>query len=79
VGGQYRWRLDGELRSADTLTRWSDGWINRIDRLTRGVTPGEVEIDLPGGGADEDNGRFRGSKPNQILCRKDKLRIIIGC
>jgi hypothetical protein len=58
VGGQCRWRSDGELRSADGLTRRSGGWINRIGRLTRGAAPGGVEIDLPGGGADEGSGRL---------------------
>jgi hypothetical protein len=46
VGGQ--WRSDGGRRSADGLTRRSDGWINRIGRLTRGVAPSGVEIDLSG-------------------------------
>jgi hypothetical protein len=58
VGGQCRWRSDGELRSADGLTRRSGGWINRIGRLTRGTTLGGVEIDLPGGGTDEGSGRL---------------------
>jgi hypothetical protein len=79
VGGQCRWRSDGELRSADNLTRWNDGWINRIDRLTKGMAPGAVKIDLPRGGADEDSGRLHGSEPNQISCRKNRLCIIIGC
>jgi hypothetical protein len=79
VGGQCWWRSDGELRSADDLTRRSGGWINRIDRLTRGATPGGVKIDLPGGGADEGSGRLRGSKPNRIPCRKNRLHIIVGC
>jgi hypothetical protein len=69
VGGQCRWRLDGEFRSADGLTRRSDGWINRIGRLTRGAAPGGVEID----------GRLRGSEPNLMPCRKNRLRIIVGC
>jgi hypothetical protein len=79
VRGQCRWRSDGELRSADGLTRRSSGWINRIDRLTRGMAPGGVEIDLPGGGADEGNGRLRGSEPNRIPCRNNRLCIIVGC
>jgi hypothetical protein len=79
VGGQCRWRSDGELRSADGLTRRSGGWINRIGRLTRGAAPGGVEIDLPGGGADKGSGRLRGSKPNLMSCRKNRLRIIVGC
>jgi hypothetical protein len=58
VGGQCRWRSDGELRSADGLTRWSDSWINRIGRLTRGTTPGGVEINLPRGGVDEGSEDF---------------------
>jgi hypothetical protein len=40
------------------LTRRSDGWINRIGRLARGAARGGVEIDLPGGGADEGNERL---------------------
>jgi hypothetical protein len=79
VGGQCRWRSDGELRSADGLTRRTGGWINRIGRLTRGAVPGGVEIDLPGGGADEGSGRLRGSELNRIPCRKNKLCIIVGC
>jgi hypothetical protein len=79
VEDQCRWRSDGELRSADDLTRRSGGWINRIGRLTRGTAPGGVEIDLPGGGADEGSGRLRGSKPNRIPCRKNRLHIVVGC
>jgi hypothetical protein len=79
VGGQCRWRSDGELRSADGLTRQSGGWINRIGRLTRGATPGGVEINLLGGGADEGSGRLRGLEPNLMSCRKNRLRIIVGC
>jgi hypothetical protein len=58
VGGQCRWRSDGELQSADGLTRRSGDWINRIGRLTRGVPPGGVEIDLPEGGTDEGSRRL---------------------
>jgi hypothetical protein len=79
VGGQCLWRSDGELRSVDDLTRRSGDWINRIGRLTRGATPGGVEIDLPGGSADEGSKRLRGSKTNRIPCRKNILRIIVGC
>jgi hypothetical protein len=79
VGGQCRWQSDGELRSADDLTRRSGGWINRIGYLTKGAAPGGVEIDLPEGGADESSGRLRGSEPNRIPCRKNRLRIIVGC
>jgi hypothetical protein len=79
VGGQCLWRSDGELRSADDLTRRSGDWINRIGRLTRGAAPGGVKIDLPGSGADEGSGRLRGSKPNRIPCRKNRLHIIVGC
>jgi hypothetical protein len=43
------------------------------------VAPGGVEIDLPGGGADEGSGRLRGSIPNLMSCRKNRLRIIVGC
>jgi hypothetical protein len=79
VGGQCRWRSDGELRSADGLTRRSGGWINRIGRLTRGAAPGGVEIDLPRGGVDEGSRRLRVSEPTLMPCRKNRLRIIIGC
>jgi hypothetical protein len=79
VGGQCRWRSDGEFRSADDLTRRSGGWINRIGRLTSSTTPGGVEIDLPRGGADEGSERLRGSEPNLMPCRKNRLRIIVGC
>jgi hypothetical protein len=79
VGGQCQWRSDGELRSADGLTRRSGGWINRIGCLTRGTPPSGVEIDLSGGGTDEGSGRLRGSEPNQIPCGKNKLGIIVGC
>jgi hypothetical protein len=48
VGGQCRWRSDGELRSADGLTRWSDSWINRIGRLTRGRPLVESILISPG-------------------------------
>jgi hypothetical protein len=68
VGGQCRWRSDGELRFADGLTRRSGDWINRIGCLTRGAAPDGVEIDLSRGGADEGNGRLRGSKPNLMPC-----------
>jgi hypothetical protein len=64
VGGQCRWRSDGELRSVDSLTQRSGGWINRIDRLTRGTAPVGVEISLPRDGADEGNRRLRGLKKN---------------
>jgi hypothetical protein len=64
VGGQCRWRSDGELRSVDSLTQRSGGWINRIDRLTRGTAPVGVEIGLPRDGADEGNRRLRGLKKN---------------
>jgi hypothetical protein len=70
---------DGELRSADDLTRRSGDWINRIGRLTRVAAPGGVDVDLPGGGVDEGSGRLRGSEPNWIPCRKNRLRIIVGC
>jgi hypothetical protein len=79
VEGQCRWQSDGEFRSTDGLTRRSGGWINRIGRLTRGAAPGRVEINLPKGGTDESSGRLRGSKPNRIPCRKNRLRIIVGC
>jgi hypothetical protein len=79
VGGQYRWCSDGELRSADGLTRWSSGWISRIGRLTRGATPGGVEIDLPRTGAGEGSGRLRGSEPNRIPYKKNRLGMIVGC
>jgi hypothetical protein len=79
VGGQCRWRSDGELRSADDLTRRSSGWINMIGRLTRGTAPGGVEIDLPGGDTDEGSGRLRGLESNLMPCRKNRLGIIIGC
>jgi hypothetical protein len=79
VGGECRWRSDGELRSADGLTRWSGGWINKIGRLTRGAAPGGVEIDPPGGGADEVSRRFRRSEPNRIPCRKNRLCMMVGC
>jgi hypothetical protein len=79
VGGQCWWRSDRELRSADGLIRRSGGWINRIGRLTRGMAPGGVEINLPSGGADEGSGRLRGSEPNLMSCRKNRLRIIVGC
>jgi hypothetical protein len=79
VGGQCRWRSDGELRSADGLTRRSDSWINRIGRLTRGAAPGGVKIDLFGDGADEGSGRLRGSEPNLMPCKKNRLRIVVGC
>jgi hypothetical protein len=78
VGGQCRWRSDGELRSADGLTRRSGGWINRIGRLTRGTVLGGVEIDLPGGGADEGSRRLQRSEPNLMPCRKNRLHIIVG-
>jgi hypothetical protein len=48
-------------------------------RRTRGAAPGGVEIDLPGGGADEGSGRLQGSEPNRIPCRKNRLCIIIDC
>jgi hypothetical protein len=79
VGGQCRWRSDRELRTADGLTRRSGCWINRIGRLTRGAASGGVEIDLPRGGADEGSERLRGSEPNLMPCRKNRLRIIVGC
>jgi hypothetical protein len=76
---QCRWRSDGELRSADGLKRRSDGWINRIGYLTKGAALGGVEINLPGGGAGEGSGRLRGSEPNLMPCRKNRLGMIVGC
>jgi hypothetical protein len=79
VGGQCRWWSDEEFWSADGLTRWSGDWINRIARLTRCAAPGGVEIDLSGGGADEGSERLRGSEPNWIPCRKNRLCIVVDC
>jgi hypothetical protein len=79
MGGQCRWRLDEELRSANGLTRRSGDWINRIGCLTKGTAPSGVEIDLPKGGADEGNRRLRGLEPNRIPCKKNRLCIIVGC
>jgi hypothetical protein len=61
------------------LTQRSGGWINRIGRLTRGAVPGGVEIDLPGGGADEGNGRLQRSEHNLMPCRKNRLCIMLDC
>jgi hypothetical protein len=77
VGGQCRWRSDGELRSVDGLTQQSGGWINRMGRLTRGAA--RVKIDRPGDGVDEGSGRLRGSEHNRIPCRNNRLHIIVGC
>jgi hypothetical protein len=88
VGGLCWWRSaedgthrrhDKELRSASGLTRQSGGWINRIGRLTRGVTPDAAEIYLLGGDMDEGSGRLRGSEPNLMPCRQNRLCIMVGC
>jgi hypothetical protein len=45
----------------------------------QGCCPGGVEINLPEGGVVEGSEILRGSKPNMMSCRKNRLHIIVGC
>jgi hypothetical protein len=75
VGGQCQWRSDGELRSTDGLTRRSGGWINKIGRLTRGAAPVELRSISLGTAQTKSAEDFE----DRIPCRKNRLRIIVGC